>query len=149
MNMTQAQFDALPAHMRAGMTISKSAAECLAEIERPKGKGQKFQDQQATDRYKSKAERIYAAQLEDERRLGLIDRWEYEALAFRLGDGCVYWPDFIVWNQGWCEVREVKGRGKFAVRPAARVKFLAAQKMYPEFRWIMLQRNADGWEQIY
>jgi hypothetical protein len=102
--------------------------------------------------YKSKAEQQFAWELGDWLKLGNIDWWAYEPMGFRLGDpslgkrGVVYWPDFAVLMGGRMEFLEVKGGGY--VRDKARVKFLAARKMYPQFTWRMLSNKHGTWEDI-
>jgi len=115
-----------------------------------KGK-QRYQKRRSDDPYKSDAERTYAAMLAQDQEDGIISRWIYEDIGLRIDDGsgkmCVFWPDFCVWTpDGQLECREIKGRGKFALRPAARVKFLAARRLYPEFVFRCLK--APDWKEI-
>ncbi len=101
------------------------------------------------DHYKSKTERYYAWELDEQKKAGDISRWEYEALKFRLAwsqkdgtRGVIYTPDFCVWYpDGKLELREIKGG---FIREAARVRYLVAQRLYPEFKWRMIQRTKDG-----
>jgi hypothetical protein len=97
-------------------------------------------------RFKSKLEQRYAEHLENQRVAGEIKRWAYEALKFRLADGALFTPDFCVWlNDGSLELRETKGH----MREAARVRFLVARELYPEFQWRMIQASSKGgWVEI-
>ena len=130
------------------------AAELLARLgEAAEKKPQKFQDRKPGDRYKSRWERLYAEELEARRLAGEIVRWEYEPFGIRLDDGtgnrCIYCPDFAVWDRvrGLTFI-ELKGRGKYAMRPAARAKFLAAKRLYPEFGFWCLQNQGGEWVDI-
>ena len=93
------------------------------------------------DMYKSKTERLYSWELDEQKQAGEIQRWEYEALKFRLADGAWFTPDFCVWIGGSLELREIKGG---FIREAARVRFLVAKRLYPEFTWRMIQRQKNG-----
>jgi hypothetical protein len=129
-------------------------AELLARLgEAAEKPTQKFQDRKPGDRYKSKWERLYAEELEARRLAGEILRWEYEPFGIRIDDGqgvrCIYWPDFAVWEEGKPMIFvELKGRGQFALRPVARAKFLAAKRLYPEFRFKCVQNHNGEWVKI-
>ena len=130
--------------------VGKTVGAAIAE--KPKGQP-RFQQRSEGDKFKSDREREYAVILEQERKEGTIARWAYESLGLRIDDGtgksCVWWPDFAVWlPDGKLEFRETKGKGKFAVRSTARVKFLAARRLFPEHVFSMWQRIGAGWEQI-
>ena len=140
-------------------TVSKSAAECIDELERKQKQAKAgvninaMQQRSKDDPFKSDREREYAAVLDAEQAAGLIKRWSYEPMGLRIDDGngksCVFWPDFGVWNSVWIlEFREVKGKSKHALKPAARVKFLAARRLFPEHNFRMIQRTDSGWEEI-
>lgn len=130
-----------------GAVISKSVAECLNELEKPKQP--KFQERRETDRYKSKAEREYAELLDGEKRMGLIHSWQYEAIGLRLPDWGIYWPDFyIVLPNCKEEFREIKGKGKYAIRDKAKAKFLDARRLFDEFRFRMIQKIGEGFEDV-
>jgi hypothetical protein len=102
--------------------------------------------------YRSKTEALYGMILEDEKLAGTIGRWEYEALTFALAAtdngkrGAKFTPDFCVWlpNEK-LELREIKGG---FIREAARVRFLVAKRLYPEFGWRMIQRKGGEWLDI-
>ena len=68
----------------------------------------------------------------------------HEDIKFRVGEErCWYSPDFCVIRQGQLEIHECKGG---FVRDDARVKFQAAKKMYPQFRWVWAQKKKGAWE---
>jgi hypothetical protein len=95
------------------------------------------------DRYKNKAERSFARDYLDPLvHAGEIRSYSYEAIKFRLGDGAYFTPDFlIVWADEVLEIAEVKG----FLREAARVRFLVARDLYPQFRWRMWGRQSGAW----
>ena len=101
--------------------------------------------------YRSKTEAIYAMLLRDQLLDGEIRRFEYEALTFTLaasdkGRGARFTPDFVCWlSSGVLELREIKGG---FVRESARVRFLVAKRLYPEFSWRMIQRKNGTWNDI-
>ena len=99
-------------------------------------------------RFRSKTEAAYSFQLDWELKEGTIARYEYESLKFRLADGAWFTPDFAVWMpDGRLELREIKGGG--FVREAARIRFLVAKRLYPEFGWRMITREKhSGWIDI-
>jgi hypothetical protein len=125
----------IPKHLWAGITLNgMPIGDVPAEKPKP------------TDRYRSKTERLYADKLAWDIKDGVIARWEYEPLKFRLGDGAWYTPDFAVWTPGGLDLIEIKGG---FVREAARVRFLVAKRLYPEFTWRMIQRKLSGaWLEI-
>ena len=105
------------------------------------------------DGYRSKTERQYAMVLGDEVEEGTIERFEFESMKFKLADGAWFCPDFCVWlpahlvrdgttSPQQLELREIKGG---FVREAARVRFLVAKRLYPEFSWRMIQKQRNGW----
>ena len=93
------------------------------------------------DGFRSKTERLFAWELDEQQKAGEIERWEYEAIKFRLADGAWFTPDFCVWIGGHLELREIKGG---FIREAARVRFLVAKRLFPEFTWRMIQRQKSG-----
>ena len=103
------------------------------------------------DPYKSKWERLYAAELNDAMRAGEVLAWEYEAVTFRLARsrdgkrGASYTPDFLVVHKdGRLEFVEVKG----FMREAARVRFVTARDRFPWFDWRMIRRTKSVWEEV-
>jgi hypothetical protein len=97
------------------------------------------------DRYKSTWERQYGQHLEARVRAHDIRQYEYEALRFRLADGTMYTPDFVLWlPDDVVEVHEIKGRQ----REAAMVRFKVARDRYPRFIWRMLKKSCGRWVEL-
>ena len=74
----------------------------------------------------------------------ILDYW-FEAMTFKLADGCRYTPDFVVqMADGMIEVHEVKGYWE----DDALVKIKVAAEMFP-FRFLAVQKIAQkaggGW----
>lgn len=95
-------------------------------------------------RYRSKTEARYVQFLDLEVRAGNVIRWLYEPLRLEIGPGARYTPDFAVWRPG-CnlpELHEVKGG---FVREAARVRFRAAVRAWPGFRWFWCVYRSRRW----
>lgn len=93
----------------------------------------------------NKTERLYSFELDEFQRQGIIDRWAYESLKFRLADRTWYTPDFVVWlPDGGIQLVEVKG----FLRDDAAVKFKVAREAFPEWEWIMMRRTKSGWEEV-
>ena len=74
----------------------------------------------------------------------ILDYW-FEAMTFKLADGCRYTPDFVVqMADGLIEVHEVKGHWE----DDALVKIKVAAEMFP-FRFLAVQKIAQkaggGW----
>ena len=104
--------------------------------------------------WKSKTEAMYAFYLDYQKTTGEISKWEYEGLKFKIGDaseveggkrsGAYFTPDFlVVFPDGHMELHEIKGGGY--CREAARVRFLAARKQWPEFTWRMITKQRRDW----
>ncbi len=94
------------------------------------------------DGYRSKLERDYARQLEDQLRNGDILWWGYEPMRLRLADGAYYKPDFAVmtWD-GALELHETKGFW----REASRVRIKVAAERFP-WRFIAVTRSKGRWD---
>ena len=93
----------------------------------------------------NKTERAYAERLELLRQAGEIRRWVYEPLRFIMAFKTTYTPDFMVVYSDHIELHEVKGG---FVRDDAIVKFKVAAKLFPEFRWKMVQWKNKEWKII-
>jgi hypothetical protein len=65
--------------------------------------------------------------------------WE-KGLCFRLANGCVYWPDWVVFGGSGVECHEVKGKKAW---DDAIVKLKVAARTYPQLSWF-LQDKPDG-----
>lgn len=95
-------------------------------------------------RYRNKTESQYADYLEQLKHLKEIIDWRYEALGFRLADGCFHYPDFLVVYHDRFEVHEVKG----FLRDDAAAKFKIAKEMFPWVMWRMIRKEKGQWVQI-
>ena len=98
----------------------------------------------------NKLEQAYAEDLGLLLSTGMIRRWYFESMKFRLADNTWYTPDFIVINnEGHLEAHEVKG----FLRDDAAVKFKVAAALYAWLKWIMIKRrpkkDGGGWITIY
>lgn len=68
----------------------------------------------------------------------------FEVVKFMIGERCWYSPDFMVQlSDRTMEIHEVKGG---YVRDDAMVKLKAAAHIYPQFRFVMMQKTRHGWE---
>ena len=89
----------------------------------------------------NKLETEYAAILSTLKAAGYVQDYRYEAIKLRIGgegERCWYTPDFlVVRSTGAIEIHEVKGPFE---REDARVKRLAAARIYPEFRFFLVRR---------
>jgi len=92
----------------------------------------------------NKTEAAYEFQLELLKRAGEIVRYRFEAVKLRLADKTFYTPDFMVTTNDQIQFHEVKG----FLREDANVKFKVAAEQYPEFKFIMVRKNKDGWAVI-
>lgn len=90
----------------------------------------------------NKTEANYAQILELEKRAGNIITWYFEALKFRLADGCFYLPDFLVVYKDRYELHEVKG----FFRTTAKVKLKVASELYPYFKWKVVRLIKGNWQ---
>ena len=107
--------------------------------------GEAVEKEKPTDRYKSKMERLFAWKLEANKQNGVLLSWEYEPVTLVVidagGKRCRYTPDFmVVFEPGVIVFFEVKG----FLRPAARLRFLAARERYPFWEFRMVRREKSG-----
>lgn len=144
---------------RRGATISKSAAEVIAEEARlrnhstiivvPDGlplKHPKFQQRREGDRGMNKTEEAMSRELESLKDDGKITRWRFESVKIRLADRTWFTVDFQLWiPDGRIVMLETKGW----LRDDAAVKFKVAREMYPEYIWVMYRRDHGRWNRIY
>jgi hypothetical protein len=87
-------------------------------------------------------EAAYAAHLGMRQLAGEIVGWKYEAVKLRIGEGCTYCPDFIVWlPDRTVEAHECKG----FERDDSVVKFKAAAEMFPWMTFRMFKRRGQAW----
>jgi len=67
-----------------------------------------------------------------------------EGVGLRIGNGCVYWPDYVVLSGKSANVYEVKGH----MRDDAAVKIKAAASLFRGFRFFLVHRDKSapsGW----
>jgi hypothetical protein len=94
----------------------------------------------------NKTERAYRDLLDFRKRAGEIRDFVTHGITFKLGKDCRYTPEFLVIeNDATITIIEVKG----FMRDDALVKFRTAQKQFPWFRFLMVQRCAGGWKAIW
>jgi len=94
----------------------------------------------------NKTEARYSLILEERKRRGAIDGWEFEALKLRLERRCFYSPDFLAWGAQGVEIAEVKGPH---VREDSVIKFKLARRLFPWAAFYMMQWRDQQWRQIY
>jgi hypothetical protein len=95
----------------------------------------------------NKTEAAYAAHLDGQKVLGLVECWWFETVTFKIGKDCRYTPDFLVMlADGTLEVHECKGFWA----DDAKVKIKVAASMFP-FRFVAVKKRAKkdggGWDQ--
>lgn len=90
----------------------------------------------------NKTETAYARQLQLLVLDGEVQRWLFEPIRLRLGEGAWYTPDFlVVFPDGFLEFHEVKGFW----REAALVRIKTAASLYPEFKFIVAKLIEGQW----
>lgn len=95
----------------------------------------------------NKTEAAYAAMLENQILVGVVQWYAFERIKFKLADNTYYTPDFMVLTQdGQLEAHEVKGHWEDDAR--VKIKVFAEQ-----YRWIVViaakplpKKYGDGWE---
>lgn len=92
----------------------------------------------------NKTESLYAQRLEDERHVGTIYSWQFEAVKLRLADKTFYTPDFMVHvaETNQIELHEVKGFWE----DDARVKIKVAASRFPLFRFLAVTHRKGVWQ---
>ncbi|GAI88705.1 unnamed protein product [marine sediment metagenome] len=97
----------------------------------------------------NKTEALYAENLENKKKAGIIIDWKFEAMKFRLGDGAngtnrpaFFTPDFFVIHNNHFELIEVKG----FFREAAKVRMKTARELYPWLAWTLVKVFKGGWQ---
>lgn len=89
----------------------------------------------------NKTEAKYAMRLDLLQKAGEILSYRFEALKFRLADRTFYTPDFLVVTPDQIELHEVKG----FLEEDANVKWKMAAELFPEFKFLMIERKKDQW----
>jgi hypothetical protein len=74
---------------------------------------------------------------------GGVDCVRHNAIAFRLANGVVYWPDWTGRVVGMPCAWEVKG----FMRDDAAVKLKVAASLYPEVRWFLVWKEGKEWKE--
>lgn len=93
----------------------------------------------------NRTESRYAQHLENERKAGHIQCWQFEAIRLRLAAYTFYNPDFLVEDtEGHLWILEVKGY----LRDDASLKYKAIQSKFPFFRFVMIHPHKKGWDII-
>jgi len=88
---------------------------------------------------KSKLERDYAAFLQVLKMSGKIADWQYESVGLKLGNGCFFYPDFLVTLPcGEVQLHEAKGY----MRDDALVKLKVCARMFA-FRLYLVTRKSS------
>jgi len=104
-----------------------------------------------TDDYDSQLERDYSDHLLS-RGLWYRRLTKHDGLLFHLADDLDYTPDYIfIDERGRLCLAEVKGNKKQKNARDSRTRWKAAAERWPCFRWLWIERKADGqWvEQVY
>jgi hypothetical protein len=95
-----------------------------------------------TRRTMNGTEAAYAAHLGMRQLAGEIVGWKFEAVKLRIGEGCTYTPDFIVWlPDRTSEIHEVKGR-EFE---DGIIKWKCAAEQFPWMTFRMVKRRGQAW----
>lgn len=97
---------------------------------------------------RNKTEAAYETFLEEQKQLGEVLWYKFEAMTFKLANDTRYTPDFIVMlSNGEIECREIKG-SKAIFMCDAKVKIKVAAEMFP-FRFIAVfpipKKLGGGW----
>lgn len=95
----------------------------------------------------NKLEAAYAAHLEERKLLGEVLWYSFEAVTFKLGEGCRFTPDFLVMTaDGYLECHETKGFWA----DDAKVKIKLAAEKFP-FRFVAMtkvaKKHGGGWKE--
>ena len=66
-----------------------------------------------------------------------------QSIGFRLGNGVVYWPDFVAphFTSAW----EIKG--KQSLQDDSVVKIKVAARLYPSIRWVLVWKHNGQWQE--
>jgi hypothetical protein len=87
-------------------------------------------------------ERYASTVLHPMRMAGELVDWKFEAMGFRLGEKCFFYPDFWVVYPDRFEIHECKGRWE----DDALVKMRVAAELYPWLKWKAFSyRKTTGW----
>lgn len=129
------RLGATPAMIAGTLVDGKLLADAEAEA---KAKPHKLDDM-------NKTEARFAAELDWMIYNKQVSRYLFGTVKFRLAKRTWYCPDFVVfWADGVIECVEIKG----FVRDDAAVKYKVAREKFPMFKWRMIRRGKDGWENV-
>lgn len=95
----------------------------------------------SSPRYRSKLEAAFACKLELGRRAFALVRWWHEPFSLRLAAKTFYRPDFLVQSGETLTIYEVKGFR----RDDAMVKLKVAARLFPCFRFVLVEREKGQW----
>jgi hypothetical protein len=100
----------------------------------------------------NKTESAFALWLEAMKRNGEIQDWKFEAVTFKLADGCRYTPDFMVVRRNKSTeynpvVNFAEVKGGF-IRDDAMIKFKVAREQFWWAEFEMWQLKRGGWNRI-
>lgn len=65
-----------------------------------------------------------------------------QSLGFRLGNGVVYWPDFV--SHSFTHAWEIKGRQP--IQDDSVVKIKVAARLYPQIKWSLVWKEGGHWK---
>lgn len=63
-----------------------------------------------------------------------------QSIGFRLGNGVVYWPDFV--SESFTHAWEIKGRQP--IQDDSVVKIKVAARLFPQIEWRLVWKNFNG-----
>lgn len=97
----------------------------------------------------NQTETAYADGLQVRKLAGEIIDFQFEAVTFKIAEGCRYTPDFAIWMaDGSMEFVDCKGGGPMDEK--SRVKVKCAAEKFPMFLFVIEQRlakkNGGGWD---
>lgn len=91
----------------------------------------------------NKWETAFGQLLDEKKRSGQIDDFEFEALSFKLARGARYKPDWVAWSGARVICYEVKGHW----REAARVRIKVAAHRYRWASFVAVTRKNQQWSE--
>ena len=108
----------------------------LAEVDKPKPSRVEGMN---------KTEAQYSYELDMQQIDGVVDRYWFERIKFKLAYKTFYTPDFLVrYTDGRLQCVEIKG----FLRDDAAVKFKLAREMFPWAEFVMLRRVKGEWVEV-
>jgi hypothetical protein len=93
----------------------------------------------------NKTEALFAAELDWQKREGIVVEWKFESIKLRLARKTHYTPDFFVrYSDGRLVFIEIKG----FLRDDSAIKFKLAREAYPWAEFRMLRRREGAWHAV-